>query len=176
MAISSTRYGGTTAPLERACVAEAMGGGVISVAPSARLRAVAELMARHRIHAVYVFDSGTGDDGAGDLWGLVSDLDLVVAACADLDSMTARDAAITPLVTILSNDTLARAAQRMAETGVAHLAVIDACTRRPVGVLSTLDIAAFLAGGGGCGKAAANPGDLHSELQVPPGWPADPAG
>ena len=37
-----------------------MNGGVISVPPSAPLRAVAELMASRRVHAVYVFESDTG--------------------------------------------------------------------------------------------------------------------
>jgi CBS domain-containing protein len=34
----------------------------------------------------------------------------------------------------------------MAESGVSHLAVVDPATRRPVGVLSTLDIARAMAG------------------------------
>jgi CBS domain-containing protein len=33
----------------------------------------------------------------------------------------------------------------MGETGVSHLAVIDPRTGRPIGVLSTLDIADFIA-------------------------------
>jgi len=33
----------------------------------------------------------------------------------------------------------------MAESGVSHLAVVDPLTRRPVGVVSTLDIARAIA-------------------------------
>jgi len=33
----------------------------------------------------------------------------------------------------------------MAETGVSHVAVLDAATARPVGVLSTLDVVRYVA-------------------------------
>ena len=125
-----------------------MTAGLISCSPDSSLRAVAALMAERRVHAVYVFDYGDEDDETTSLWGIVSDLDLVAAACADVDSMTAGDSAVTPLVTITRDDALEHAAQRMAETGVSHLAVIDPRTARPVGVLSTLDIADFIAAGG----------------------------
>jgi CBS domain-containing protein len=134
---------------ERATVADAMTARLISCSPDSSLRTVAALMAERRVHAVYVFDYGDEDDETTSLWGIVSDLDLVAAACADVDSMTAGDSAVTPLVTITRDDALEHAAQRMAETGVSHLAVIDPRTGRPVGVLSTLDIADFVAAGGG---------------------------
>ena len=128
------------APFWKASVADAMTGGVISCRPESSLRDVAGLMVEHRVHAVYVL--GDGDEP---LWGLVSDLDLAAAACTDLDARTAADTAVTPLVTITGDDSLEHAAQRMAETGSSHLAVVEPFTRRPVGVLSTLDIARFVA-------------------------------
>jgi CBS domain-containing protein len=51
-------------------------------------------------------------------------------------------------VTIASRDSLANAAHSMAETGDSHLAVVDPLTRRPTGVLSTLDVVRQLADGG----------------------------
>jgi len=39
--------------------------GLISCAPEATLRTVAKLTAAHRVHAVYVFDSGAGAPLAG---------------------------------------------------------------------------------------------------------------
>jgi CBS domain-containing protein len=122
-------------------VAAAMTTGVISCPPETPLREVAEIMAGHRVHAVYVFD-----DEAGELWGIVSDLDLVAAARGDLEHLTARDASVTPLVSVETYDSLDRAAQLLAENGVSHLAVIDPSTGRPVGVLSTLDLAQVIAG------------------------------
>jgi CBS domain-containing protein len=132
-----------TPPLRfaNARVADAMTAGLISCAPDTPLRAVAELMTRNRVHAVYVFDYGYEDNATAQLWGLVSDLDLVAAARAGVDERNAGQSAVTPLVTVSSDDRLERAAQLMAEKGVSHLAVLDAVSKRPVGVLSTLDVA-----------------------------------
>jgi CBS domain-containing protein len=120
-------------------VAEAMTARVLSCPPDTPLREVAAVMAHERVHAIYVFDD------EDELWGLVSDLDLVAAGRGDIDSLTARDASVTPLITARSDDSLGRAAQLLAENGVSHLAVIDPYTRRPIGVLSTLDVARVLA-------------------------------
>ena len=104
------------------------------------------LMAEHAVHAIYVFDYGEEDDETVSLWGLISDLDVVAAADAVLDGRTARESAVTPLVTIASSDRLADAARRMAVTSVSHLAVLDPATGRPCGVVSTLDVVRYLAG------------------------------
>lgn len=137
-------------PRLRACrVTDAMTAGLISCPPETPLRRVAELMVRERVHAIYVFDYGLEDDETPELWGLVSDLDLVAAARGDLDYVTAAEASVTPLVTVRTDDTLDRAAQLLAENGVSHLAVLDTHSERPVGVLSTLDIARFVAGAHG---------------------------
>jgi CBS-domain-containing membrane protein len=124
-------------------IADVMTVGVINCAPETPLRAVARLMARFRVHAVFVF--ADGDETAADHWGLVSDLDLVAAAWAGIDDRTAGDSAVAPLVTVLADDELEHAAQLMAENGVSHLAVLDPETGSPVGVVSTLDIARALA-------------------------------
>ena len=120
--------------------------GVINCAPETSLRSVARIMATRHVHAVYVFDYGAEDDETVALWGLVSDLDLV-AACPVIDERTAGNSSVTPLVMIRSDEPLDRAAQLMAENGTAHLAVLDPVTKRPVGVISTLDIARAVADG-----------------------------
>jgi CBS domain-containing protein len=127
----------------KANVADVMTEGLISCAPSTPLRGVARLMAGHRVHSVFVFDY---EDDHVELWGIVSDLDLVAAAWADVDELTAGESAVTPLVYVSKHDDLRRAAQLMAESGVSHLAVVDPATDRPVGVISTLDIAQAIAG------------------------------
>jgi CBS domain-containing protein len=129
-------------------VADAMSTGVISCAGTTPLRRVATLMARHRVHAVYVIDYGEEGDEAAQLWGLVSDLDIMAAALGDIDTRTANDSAVTPLVTLTSDESLDHAAELMAATGVSHLAVLDRATQRPVGVLSTLDIVKAVASEG----------------------------
>lgn len=98
-------------------------------------------MATRRVHCVVVTDE---PDDAGSLWGIVSDLDLVAAAAVrDLGEQAAGASAATSALTISPEETLRRAAQLMAENGTAHLVVVSA-QRRPVGILSTLDVAAAL--------------------------------
>lgn len=128
-------------------VAEVMHRGVLTCPLETPLRAVARMMALYRIHAVIVFGE-EGDDvpGAG-LWGVVSDLDLVQAASAGgFEDRSARGTAVTPVLTIAPEDTLERAAQLISEHEVTHLVVVDGGAGRPVGVLSTLDLAQALAG------------------------------
>lgn len=136
----------TPLTLATARVADSMTRGVICCRPDTPLREVAALMAREHVHAVYVFVPGPAG-GEPELWGVVSDLDLVAAARGDIDVLTAHDAAIEPLVQVEPDDGLDRAAQLLSEHGVSHLAVIDPYSRQPVGVLSTLDVARFVAGG-----------------------------
>jgi CBS domain-containing protein len=128
-------------------VGEAMHPGVVTCPLETPLRDVARLMALYRIHAVVAFgEDGDDVDGAG-LWGVVSDLDLVCAAVPGrLEDLTARGTAVTPAVTIARDDTLQHAAQLMSEHEVTHLIVVDSGRTRPVGVLSTLDLARALAG------------------------------
>lgn len=133
-------------PFLRARVSDVMTEGLITCAPSTPLRGVAKLMASHRVHSVFVFDYGQEDDESPKLWGIVSDLDLVAAAWADVDDQTAGESAVTPLVFVRADDDLRHAAQLMTESGVSHLAVVDPRTRRPIGVVSTLDIARAVAG------------------------------
>ena len=142
---TKTPYRNERAPIE-ATVAEAMTPKLIHCRPEASLRDVADLMTTHGIHAVYVFDDMFGEDEPHALWGLVTDLDLV-AAWPVLDERTAGGTAVTPLVIVPSDEPLGRAAQLMAESGTAHLAVTDAVSGTPVGVLSTMDIARVIAAG-----------------------------
>jgi CBS domain-containing protein len=146
MPTSVRRHNADSVPFAAATVADVMTEGLISCAPTTPLRAVARLMATHRVHSVFVFDYGHEDDETSELWGIVSDLDLVAAAWVDVDQQTAGESAVTPLIHVSRYDDLRRAAQLMAESGVSHLAVVDPATDRPVGVISTLDIAGAVAG------------------------------
>lgn len=122
-------------------VFDAMHRGVLTCTRADSLADVASLMARCRVHCVVVADE-PGD--ADSLWGIISDLDLVAAAgVRDLEEQTAGAAAATAAVTIEPGETVQRAAQLMTEHGTTHLVVVDAM-RRPVGILSTLDVAVAL--------------------------------
>lgn len=131
-------------------VADAMHAGVLTCDPGAPLSEVAETMARELVHCVVV-EGGTRRDGP--LWAIVSDLDLVAAALVrDLDEQTAGGSAASPVVFVTETETLERAAQLLTEHGTSHLIVTDHARARPVGVLSTLDVAAAIARGGARGR------------------------
>jgi CBS domain-containing protein len=133
-----------TLSLEHVSTADAMNAGVIRCAPETPLRAVARLMATYDVHAVYVFDFGQEDDESVRIWGLVSDLD-VAAAWPVIDQRTAGGTAVAPVLTVSADEPLEQAAELMAQKGSSHLAVLDPATGRPVGVLSTLDVARVIA-------------------------------
>jgi CBS domain-containing protein len=126
---------------EAATVGDAMSRGVISCAPETPLRVVARMMATYGVHAIFVFEHADEDDEDPQLWAVVSDLDLVAATRLDLDTLTAGESAVTPLVSVASDRSIAEAGSLMAQYGIAHLAVTEPGSHRPIGVISTLDIA-----------------------------------
>lgn len=134
-------YGARRPTASQIAVSDAMHRGVVTCSQDTSLLNVAELMARERLHCIVVTDEA---EVASALWGVVSDLDLVAAASVrDLDDQTAGAAAGTEALTIGANERLQRAAQLMTEHATSHLVVVDDA-RSPVGVLSTLDVAAAL--------------------------------
>ena len=136
---------GSPVAFETATAGDAMSHGVISCAPETPLRVVARMMATFGVHGIFVFEHMDEDDEARQLWAVVSDLDLVAAATLDLDTLTAGSAAVSPLVSIAADRPIAEAGSLMAAHGTTHLAVTDPESFRPVGVISTLDIARAVA-------------------------------
>ena len=138
----------TTHPqLAEIAVADAMHPGVLTCPLETPLRDVARMLASYNVHCVVAYGSEEEhENGDGRPWGVISDLDLVAAALAgDADDRTAGGAAASAVVFVSGRDTLEHAAQLMTEHQVAHLVVVDPDTMHPVGVLSTLDVAAALA-------------------------------
>lgn len=128
---------------EHARVADAMHVGVLACPPETPLRAVARMMAHHRVHSLVVLgDPKLYQDEH--LWGIVSDLDLVRALGPGMMEKTAGDIAASPLVTTGPDEMLSGAVALMAEHGVSHVVVVDPGTGHPVGVLSTLDVASLI--------------------------------
>lgn len=130
-------------PFEKATVLDAMRPGLISCPPDTPFAHVARMMATYRIHAVVVSALGAEPHEAS-AWGIVSDLDLARFANEAAGQM-AGSMARTEFVTVAPNESLERAAQLMSEHEVSHLVVVDPDDGRPVGVLSTLDLAGALA-------------------------------
>jgi CBS domain-containing protein len=132
---------------DRATVAQAMHHGILSCPPDATIPEIAAMMVTHHVHAVLV--DGVRVDAHGEhlVWGIVSDLDLVGSAGAD-GSATAGRLAATPAITVAPEDPLTEAARTMRESDVHHLVVVDARTDRPIGIVSTMNVANVLAFGG----------------------------
>jgi CBS domain-containing protein len=133
-----------TPAFEHARVSDAMRAGVISCPQSTPVRTVAQMMAGNHVHSIVV----TGADAAatGRPWGIVSDVDLARVA-ADADDLTAAEVCATEVISVVPDETLARAAQLMAEHETGHLIVVDPGTQEPIGVVSTLDLAGVVAWG-----------------------------
>jgi CBS domain-containing protein len=135
-----------TASAHELHVRDAMHPGILTCPPEASLRTVAQMMAERRVHCIAVFGDAVKGERDGRLWAIVSDLDLVGAATSDLDERTAGAVAASPVVTVAPEETVERAAQLMREYATSHLIVVDPLSGQPVGVISTLDIAAALGG------------------------------
>jgi CBS domain-containing protein len=114
--------------------------GLIECPADTDLRSVARMMSENTVHSVIV----RGDDP--DDWRILSDLDLMAGLRTGLAGATAGQLAASDWLVVNPADTLAHAAQLMVEHQTAHAVVVDPVTGRPIGILSTLDIARFLAG------------------------------
>ncbi|HEY7708176.1 MAG TPA: CBS domain-containing protein [Gaiellaceae bacterium] len=133
--------------LDHLTAGEAMHAGIVTCDVHAPLSAVARMMAGHHIHCVVVRNdaaSWSETPGAG-LWGVVSDLDLVRLVAADgVIGRTAGESAATPALTVRDRDSLREAAGVMSDNEITHLVVVNHAAR-PIGVLSTLDVARAVA-------------------------------
>jgi CBS domain-containing protein len=133
------------ASLAARTVAEAMHPGLLTCPPEAPLREVARMMATYRVHAIVVYPDEDHPDVAS-VWGVVSDSDLAAAAAVDdIDGRTAGASARTPTVTVMRGESLQRAAELMRRYDVGHLIVVSSSAGRPIGVLSTFDLARAVA-------------------------------
>jgi CBS domain-containing protein len=126
-----------------ALVRDAMRPEVLSCSADAPLRAVAQTMAREHVHCVVVRDAP--DQGRQDRWAIVSDDTLLGNAGEDFGRRTAGWVAVADYPTIKPTETVERAVDLMISQHVRHLVVVDEVERRPIGVLSTLDVARVLA-------------------------------
>ena len=126
-----------TPAYDDATVGDAMHPGVFECAPDAGVIDLARMMAGSHVHCAVV--------RRADGWGLVTAMDIVRAATRD--DATAVDIA-RPAATVSPREALARTAEQMAADGNEHLLVLDA-GGRPIGVLSSLDVAGVVAWGRG---------------------------
>lgn len=141
-------YGSFLLPhFEHATVADAMHPGILSCEADASLTEVARMMSSHHVHCIVVRNAG--EDPAGDslVWGIVSDFDVVRAGMSQDSPDTAASLASQPIVSVETSMRLRDAAQLMVDSATSHVVAVNSETGRPVGILSTLDIAGVVAWG-----------------------------
>jgi CBS domain-containing protein len=128
-------------------VGDLMSSPIRSVPADMPVTDAAELMAAERIHCLAVVAPGSGDDGSRFV-GVLSDLDVIAALHGPAAPGTAAESAGAPLESVSADAPLGAAVQQMREAHAHHLVVVAEGSGRPVGVLSTLDVAQALAGRG----------------------------
>jgi CBS domain-containing protein len=132
--------------LQDATVADAMHPGILACEPDASLREVAQMMATHHVHCLAVVGISHEEPPCG-VWSVISDLDLIRAGIADDEPPSARAIAQQPLVTVEPSTPLREAGNMMLAHAISHLVVIQPGSQRPIGILSTADIAGVIAWG-----------------------------
>lgn len=128
-------------------VGEVMHQGIVGCSPDASLRSAARLMAHRRVHCLVVHGIANGPRGTEKLmWGLLTDHDILRAARADsIVELRAGGVAAADVVTIGADESLDDAVRLMLDLGTTHLVVVSPNDQRPIGVLSSLDVARSLA-------------------------------
>jgi CBS domain-containing protein len=130
-----------TPSFEHALVSDAMRVGVFSCPPDASMETVARIMATNHIHAVVI--SGLA---AGAPWGVITDRDLLTVADTAHERLAGSCATDDPVI-VRPDQRLEEAARLMRDHGLTHLLVGHPDTGRPIGVLSTLDVAGIVGWG-----------------------------
>jgi CBS domain-containing protein len=135
--------------IEHATVGDAMHPGILSCDRDATSTEVARMMATHHVHCIAVMGLSDDREPQPIVWGIVSDLDLIEAGVGGALEQTAAALAQQPIISVNPSTPIREAGQLMLTHGAAHLVVVDANSQRPIGILSTLDIAGILAWGEG---------------------------
>jgi CBS domain-containing protein len=139
-----------TPSFDHARVGDAMRPRVLTCDPETLLVTVAQQMATEHVHAIVVLLETVDPDGETNRrpWAVVTDHD-VMRSAAVIAGRTAGDVATGEVLLTQPDERLPDVAQRMLEHGTSHAVVVEPRTGRPVGVLSTLDIAGILGWGRG---------------------------
>jgi CBS domain-containing protein len=137
-----------TPSFEHARVADAMRPRVLTCEPGTLLTAVAQQMASEHVHAIVVLLEAIESEREIDRrpWAVITDQDILRSADS-IAGRTASDVATGDVLLADPDERLPDVAQRMVEHGTSHAVVVEPRTGRPVGMLSTLDIAGILGWG-----------------------------
>jgi CBS domain-containing protein len=132
--------------LDHATVADAMHPGILSCDAEATLPDVARVMATHHVHCVVVGGTTNGQGEESPVLGIVSDVDVLRAGMRPDAPDTASALARQPVI-VETTSRLRDAAELMLANSASHVVAVNPLTKRPVGILSTLDVAGILGWG-----------------------------
>ena len=131
---------------DHATVADAMHPGILSCEPDATLTELARMMSTHHVHCIMIRAATDSPTDEPSLWGIVSDFDVLRAGMRPDGPDTAADLG-QPVIRVETTSPLRDAARLMLAKGAGHVVAVNPKTERPVGILSTLDIAGVLGWG-----------------------------
>lgn len=135
-----------TPSFEHATAGDAMRPWVLTCSPETPLITAAQRMAAEHVHSLVVLGRPDAADAPRRPWAVLTAHELLRHA-ERADELTAGDVAATEVVETEPSEPLPQIARRMVAHSVSHALVVDPATSRPVGVLSTLDIAGIIAWG-----------------------------
>ncbi len=136
-------------------VCDLMHKGVISCYPEDRVKELAQMMDQNQIRCIVVMDE------MGEVWGLVSIMELLPFFGKDLEQIRAQEIMRPFKIEVDPQWPISEAVQLMKKKKIEHLIVIDphAGPRRPIGILTSFDILQFMAG--------LNSGHFELQLKMP---------
>ena len=126
-------------------VGQVMHPGIVSCRQSASAAEIARVMSDSKVHCLAVIGLSADEPGQPYVWGIVSDLDLLSSAIDPDAPGTAAELASQPVIAVTPTMSVYEAAKAMVDHRTSHVVVLEGDQRTPVGVLSTLDVAALLA-------------------------------
>ena len=105
------------------------------------------MMSTHHVHCIVV--GGTADGGGEEspVLGIVSDFDVLRAAMRPDAPDTASELTRQPVMKVETTSPLRDAAELMLAKSASHVVAVNPVTKRPVGILSTLDVAGIVGWG-----------------------------
>jgi CBS domain-containing protein len=133
--------------LDHGTVADAMHPGILSCGADTSLTEVARMMSTHHVHCIVVRADTADHEDESPVLGIVSDFDVLRAGIRADGPDTAAELARQPIIKLETTAPLRAAAELMVKESASHVVAVNPQTKRPVGILSTLDIAGILGWG-----------------------------
>jgi len=125
-------------PMVRIC--DIMHKGVIFCYPDDHIRDVARMMIENQFRSVVVVHE------SGEVWGLISMIDIIRFHGMNLENIIAEDVMRPYQISVDPQWPLEKAVEIMKRRKIEHLIIIDphAGPKRPIGILTSFDIVRFM--------------------------------